>query len=78
MEGKETESTSVSLSIISACCSFSPSLQGGYGGVLFGNSPHVNWKIKKVIHKFLVDNEIIHTTVLKHTFTSKHGTDPAL
>ena len=31
MEGKETESSSASLSIISACCSFSPSSQGGYG-----------------------------------------------
>ena len=87
MEGKETESTSVSLSIISACCSFPPSSQGEYGAgnlVLFENSdmeilsPHVNWKIRKVIHKVLVDDEIIHTTVLKHTFTSKHGTDPAL
>ena len=60
MEGKETESTSVSLSIISACCSFSPSSQGGYGAgnlVLFENSdkeilsPHVNWNIRKVIHR---------------------------
>ena len=73
MEGKETESTSVSLSIISACCSFSPSSQGGYGAgnlVLFENSdkeilsPHVNWNIRKVIHiKVLVNDEIIHTTV---------------